>query len=126
MHDAIVGDPKSHWPAAEPPTTPAPPQRPMEFPPLVGYRSLEPGQFEGYVGPEHGPVPQTPLVQKSYVQPIKPQPPTEKSKLELGEKPKPDMIGSLQLSGALSKPSTFADRIRFSLPVRYEPDGPLM
>jgi len=70
----IVGDPQLAWPWLEPPE-PRPEETgapPLEFPPLVGYRSLEPTEIEGFVGPHHGPVPQPTLVQKSYVEPLKP------------------------------------------------------
>jgi hypothetical protein len=70
-----VGDPQLAWPwPEEGPGVPAEVAAwPPEFPPLVGFRSLEPGAIEGYLGPQHGPMPQPPLVQESYVKPISPQ-----------------------------------------------------
>ena len=70
----IVGDPQTTWPWQCPGTV-GPEQSaaaPTNFPPLVGYRSLEPSEIEGYFGPDHGPATQPTLEPKSYVEPLKP------------------------------------------------------
>jgi hypothetical protein len=71
----VVGNPPSRWPSLEARVAEAvEPTRklPAEFPPLVGYRSLEEPRAEGFMGPDHGQVPQAGLVAKPYVVPLKP------------------------------------------------------
>lgn len=70
----VIGDPQVCWPSFAPSAVePAElPVWPPEFPPLVGYRGLEPTEIGDYRGPNHGPMPAPPLVQESYLEPLKP------------------------------------------------------
>jgi hypothetical protein len=71
----VVGNPQTYWPWLEPRVAEAVELReklPLEFPPLVGYRSLEEPRVEGFAAPDHGPLPQAGLVAKPYVVPLKP------------------------------------------------------